>query len=193
MNSLIESFQKDKIDDSCQTIIQNTNQISSFDEFTEVTKALRELDTNGLKLKNFKTIIIEKEPTQREKSLPMLKFPQLTVCYHFNYHKWISEKNISYSVLTVDREKKNIPLNQIKLVQKEIKKNAKQSIPQKEKSLSDLMTASRVLLLKSQLIIQKKNIPDSINHLSNTLKEGKKRKGSEKESSNSSKKSKDKK
>ena len=87
---------------------------------------------NGLKLKIFKTIIIEKEPTQRDNSLPVLKFPQLTVCYYFNYHKWSSEKNISYSVLTVDREKKNIPLNQIKLDQKDIKKNAKQSIPQKK-------------------------------------------------------------
>ena len=67
MTTLIESFQKDKIDEPYQTINQNTNQTSSFDEFTEVTKALRELDTNGLKLKNFKTIIIEKEPTQREK------------------------------------------------------------------------------------------------------------------------------
>ena len=132
MTTLIESFQKDKIDEPYQTISQNTNQ-SSFDEFTEVTKALRELDTNGLKLKNFKTIIIEKEPTQRDNSLPMLKFPQLTVCYYFNYHKWISENNISYSVLTVN--KKNIPLNQIKLDQKHIKKNAKQSILQKEKSL----------------------------------------------------------
>ena len=91
MNSLIESFQKDKIDDSCQTIIQNTNQISSFDEFTEVTKALRELDTNGLKLKNFKTIIIEKEPTQRTIHYPCTN-SQPTVCYYFNYHKWISEK-----------------------------------------------------------------------------------------------------
>ena len=86
MPNLIESFQKDKIDEPYQTISQNTNQ-SSFDEFTEVTKALRELDTNGLRLKNFKTIIIEKEPTQRDNSLPMLKFPQLTVCYYFNYHK----------------------------------------------------------------------------------------------------------
>ena len=62
----------------------------------------------------------------------------------------------------------------------------------KKKNLSDLMTANRVLLLKSQLMIQKKNIPDSINHLSNTLKEEKKKR-SEKESSDSSKKSKDKK
>ena len=105
MTTLIESFQKAKIDQQYQTISQNTNQTSSFDEFTEVTKALRELDTNGLKLKNFKTIIIEKEPTQRDNSLPMLKFPQLTVCYYFNYHKWISENNISYSVLTVDEKK----------------------------------------------------------------------------------------
>ena len=63
MTTLIESFQKDKIDEPYQTINQNTNQTSSFDEFTGVTKALRELDTNGLKLKNFKIIIIEKEPT----------------------------------------------------------------------------------------------------------------------------------
>ena len=46
----------------------------------------------------------------------------------------------------------------------------------KKKNLSDLMTANRVLLLKSQLMIQKKNIPDSINHLSNTLKEEKEEK-----------------
>lgn len=58
----------------------------------------------------------------------------------------------------------------------------KKVIPQNETLCQDLITRSRVLLLKNQLTIQKKQVPESINNLSKKILETrKKRKANEME------------
>ena len=118
-----------------------------------------------LSVKTSRTILLEKKIENRSQIIQVLKFPQLTVCYHFNYHNFdFSLKKIKYSVLTDEVNNLEIPINQIKLKTKKINP-LKLSIPQKEKAVIDLITRSRVLLMKSQLSLQNKPIPIDIERL----------------------------
>jgi hypothetical protein len=115
-----------------------------------------------LSIKSSRTVVLEKKRREGDKYVPILKFPQLSVCYHFDYHQFdLSTKKIKYSVLTGDSNKMEIPSKQIKLKEKKVKP-PKLSIPQREKQAVDLVTRSRVLLMKSQLSLQNKPIPNSI-------------------------------
>ena len=79
-----------------------------------------ENERTNLKIRNYRTIVLEKDPTVRSSSLNMLKFPQLSICYHFNYFKYITEKSIAYSILSYEKERE-VPLNQITLGDKPMK------------------------------------------------------------------------
>ena len=92
------------------------------------------------------------------------------MCYHFNFNNYCSRKEILYSVLTSTPSKLLIPISQIVISEKPLK-NAKKATPQKERTIDDLLTRSRVLLLKSQLSLQKKTIPEPICELATSLKE----------------------
>ena len=106
----------------------------------------------------------------------------MSVCYFFDYEKYISEKKISYSVPSSHKTKLLIPVSQIKENQKLLNSKVKKSIPQNETVCKDLITRSRVLFLKSQLTIQKKQVPESINNLSKKfLETRRKRKANEME------------
>ena len=100
---------------------------------------------------------------KRSGYIPMLKFPQLTICYHFDYTNYLTGKKIFYSVLTSTKTKLETPFSQISLGRKDNNKSNKRSKPQKHSSVKDSLTPNRVLLLKSHFIIQKKTIPDLIN------------------------------
>ena len=89
-----------------------------------------ENERTNLKIRNYRTIVLEKEPTVRSSSLNMLKFSQLSICYHFNYFKYITEKSIAYSILSYEKER-DVPLNQITLWDKPMK-SPKKSISQKK-------------------------------------------------------------
>lgn len=41
-----------------------------------------------LSVKTSRTILLEKKIENRSQTIQVLKFPQLTVCYHFNYHNF---------------------------------------------------------------------------------------------------------
>ena len=112
-----------------------------------------------------RTVVLEKKRREEDKYVPILKFPQLSVCYHFDYHQFDSStKKVKYSVLTGNWNKMEIPSKQIKLKEKKVKP-PKLSIPQREKQAVDLVTRSRVLPMKNQLSLQNKPIPNSIQSL----------------------------
>ena len=55
-----------------------------------------------LSIKSSRTVVLEKKRREEDKYVTILKFPQLSVCYHFDYHQFdLSTKKIKYSVLTV--------------------------------------------------------------------------------------------
>ena len=95
------------------------------------------------------------------------------MCCFFDYKKYISEKKFSYSVLSSHKTKLLIPVSQIKENQKLLNSKVKKSIPQNETVCTDLITTSWVFFLKSQLTIQKKQVPESINNLSKKFQEEK--------------------
>ena len=118
----------------------------------------------------------------KKKGIRASSIPKLSVCYFFDYEKYISEKKIAYSVPSSHKTKLLIPVSQIKENQKLLNSKVKKSIPQNETVCKDLITRSRVLLLKSQLTIQKKQVPESINNLSKKfLETRRKRKANEME------------
>ena len=66
--------------------------------------------------------MLEKKPNSKSKTIPLLKFPQLSVCYQFNYSNYdFTSKKITYSVLTSDQTKLEIPIKQIKIKSKNSK------------------------------------------------------------------------
>ena len=107
------------------------------------------------------------------------------VAYYFDY---TTEKKILYSVLSSATAKLEVPKDQMKIGIKEIKPMAKRAIVHKENKPEDIVTRRRVLLLKSQLGLQKKAILQSINLLSNEYlkRKRKRKKSSQKESESSS-------
>ena len=105
------------------------------------------------------------------------------VAYYFDY---TTEKKILYSVLSSATAKLEVPKDQMKIGIKEIKPMAKRAIVHKENKPEDMVTRRRVLLLKSQLGLQKKAIPQSIKLLSNEYLKRKRKKSSQKESESSS-------
>lgn len=152
------------IEETETSLSQPVSEDDSIDDVSEILDAPSE----SLRIKNFKTIIIEKKPVIRELRIPLLKFPQLTMCYSFDYSKYIPGKIVTCAVLS----SQNIAEKQISIKQKVIENNAKQAIAQVERSVTDLVTRSRVLLMKSQLTFQNKPIPASLNSLSEKYLKG---------------------
>ena len=46
--------------------------------------------TLTLEMRNYKTIVREMELGKRSGYIPLFKFPQLTICYHFDYTNYIT-------------------------------------------------------------------------------------------------------
>ena len=163
-------------------ILENTESITEDNELENTLIEPPIINSIPLFISKYPTILIEKKNGIRASSIPKLSFPQLSVCYFFDYEKYISEKKISYSVLSSHKTKLLIPVSQIKENQKLLNSKVKEAIPQNETVCKDLITRSRVLLLKSQLTIQKKQVPESINNLSKKfLETRRKRKANEME------------
>lgn len=79
-------------------------------ELNILFKQLKELHIDDVKhstleIRNYKIIVREMELGKRSGYIPMLKFPQLTICYHFDYTKYLTGKKIFYSVLTSTKTK----------------------------------------------------------------------------------------
>ena len=134
-----------------------------------------------LEIKNYPTLLIEKKPVIRKPELEMLKFPQLMIAYHFDYSRYITENKILYSVLSSSETKLEVPTNQIKVDYKKMKPSAKKAIIHKETKPEDMVTRRRILLMKGQLGLQKKPIPESINLLSIEYLKKKRKKSSKEE------------
>lgn len=173
-------FQYEEIDEEEEildmtTIIEETeitlSQPLSEEDSTDVVAEIMDAPSVSLRIKHFKTIIIEKKPVIREPKIPLLKFPQLTMCYSFDYSKYIPGKIVTCSVLSA-QNKVPISEKQISIKDKLIENNAKQAIPQAERSITDLVTRARVLLMKSQLTFQNRLIPASLNELSEKYLKG---------------------
>jgi len=136
-------------------------------EINEVMENSNNLENSNqsfvIEIKHYKTILLGEKPVVRKKELQKLRFPQLMVAYYFDY---TTKKKILYSVLSSATTKLEVPKGQMKIGFKEIKPMAKRAIVHKENKPEDMVTRRRVLLLKSQLGLQQKAIPQSINLLS---------------------------
>ena len=64
---------------------------------TEMTSSIPSIKYN-ISIKISRAIVLEKKPNSKSKTIPLLKFPQLSVCYRFNYSNYdFTSKKIIYS------------------------------------------------------------------------------------------------
>ena len=185
-------LEEDKEDEEAEeeNINNMTIILESFQNIEEMNnQTLSQIEfSSNLIIKDYKTFVIEKKPTIRSLEIEMLKFPQITICYYINYKTFFENKKLYYSILSCQTEIE-VPINQISYSTKNVKPS-KKAVIQNERKIEDILTRARVLLFKTQLTIQKKVIPASIQSLSQTLvakSKEKKRKASENDNINSKK------
>ena len=89
-------------------ILENSEFITEGNEVEDTSIDSPIINPTHLFTSKYPTILIEKKLV-----LEFLQFPQLSVCYFFDYEKYVSEKKLSYSVLSSDKTKLLVPVSQI--------------------------------------------------------------------------------